>query len=111
MATNPETKPEVPWSVSSEQRSPSVQVQMLKVAFVLPWIRFLYAEGDPSAIQIAFSTHDVVVKGCGLDRLLEDVAAQRVTAIPEPARTDRFATDSDRVRIVEVNVREVVAQE
>jgi hypothetical protein len=49
----------------------------------------------------------VVVRGCGLDRLLEDLAAQRVTALHEPARTDRFLTAADPVSIIELNVVEV----
>jgi hypothetical protein len=53
----------------------------------------------------------VVVRGCGLDRLLEDLAAQRVTALPEPARTDRFLTAADPVRIIELNVSAVQEEE
>ena len=107
MVTNPESKIEVPWSVSSEQRMPGIQLILLKQTFVLPWSRFLYAEGDASEIQAVFTTHDVLVRGWGLDRLLEDLAAQRVTAIPEPARTDRFLTAAATVRISELNVSAV----
>ena len=97
MVTNPEFKIEVPWTVSTEQRTPSIQ--------------FLYAEGDSAEIQAAFSTHDVVVRGCGLDRLLEDLAAQRVAALREPARTDRFLTGAEPVRIIELNVSAVQEEE
>ena len=111
MVTNPEFKIEVPWTVSTEQRTPGIQLILLKRTFVLPWSRFLYAEGDVSEIRAAFSTHDVVVRGCGLDRLLEDLAAQRVTALHEPARTDTFLTAADPVRIIELNVSAVQEEE
>jgi len=107
MVTHPESKIEVPWTVSTEQRMPGIQLILLKRTFVLPWSRFLYAEGDASEIRAAFSTHDVVVRGCGLDRLLGDLAAQRVAALREPARTDRFLSAAEPVRITELNVVEV----
>ena len=111
MATNPESKSEVPWTVSAEQRVPGIQLILLKRTFVLPWSRFLYAEGDPSEVHVAFATHDVEVRGCGLDRLLADLAAHRVTVLREPARTDSFLSARDRVRIIELNVSQVQGEE
>ncbi len=112
MVINPETEIEVPWTVNTEQqRSPTLQLILLKRTFVLPWSRFIYAEGDLTEVVAAFTTHDVVVTGWGLDRLLADLAAQRVTAIHQPARTDQFTTVADPVRIVEVNVTEARSEE
>jgi len=112
MVINPETQIEVPWSVNTEpQRNPNLQVILLQRTYVLPWSRFIYAEGDLTEVVAAFSTHDVVVRGCGLDRLLADLAAQRVTGVRQPARTDRFTTVAEPVRIDEVNVSEARTEE
>ena len=111
MATTSESRTEVPWTVSAEQRTPGIQLILLKRTFVLPWSRFLYAEGDPSEVHVAFTTHDVEVLGCGLDRLLADLAAMRVMALREPARTDSFLSTADRVRIIELNVSQVQGEE
>lgn len=112
MVINPETQIEVPWSVNTEpQRNPALQLILLKRTFVLPWSRFIYAEGDLSEVRAAFTTHDVVVTGYGLDRLLADLAAQRVIAIRQPARSDRFVGAADPVRIIELNVTEVLSEE
>jgi len=47
--------------------------------------------------------HDVVVTGCGLDALLMDFAAQVVTVLPHPPRTEQFApAPGPRVFAVEV---------
>ena len=47
--------------------------------------------------------HDVVVTGCGLDALLADVAAQVVTVLQQPPRSEQFApTPGPRVVAVEV---------
>ena len=111
MATNPESKVTVPWTVSTDQRLPGIQLILLKRTFVLPWNRFLYAEGDPSEVYAAFTTHDVTVEGCGLDRLLADLAAHRVVSIQEPARTDQFLTAKGAVRVIALHVNMVQTQE
>ena len=111
MVINPESQVDVPWTISTEQRMPGIQFVLLQRTFVLPWNRFLYAEGDPSEVYIAFTTHDVNLKGCGLDRLLADLAAQRVATLVEPARTERFQNAADPVRIIELNVSIVENQE
>jgi hypothetical protein len=111
MVSNPESTVDVPWTVNTEQRSPGIQLILLQRTFVLPWGRFVCAEGDASEVVAAFTTHDVVVKGCGLDRLLEDIAAQRVTAVREPARTDRFLSADQPVRITELNVSKAQEEE
>jgi hypothetical protein len=112
MVTNPESQIAVPWTVNTEpQRVPALHVILLKRTYVLPWSRFIYAEGDLCGVVAAFTTHDVVVTGCGLDRLLADLAAQRVTTIRQPARTDKFLTAEAEVRIEELNVNEVQSPE
>jgi hypothetical protein len=78
----------------------------LGVTPVLPWTQFLYAEGTPSEVRAVFSLHDVVVTGCGLEALLADVAAQQVTVLREPARTEKFLP-AEGARVVTVAVRRV----
>jgi hypothetical protein len=47
--------------------------------------------------------HDVVVTGCGLDAQLADVAAQVVTVLQQPARSEQFApVPGPRIATVEV---------
>jgi len=54
-------------------------------------------------VRAVFSMHDVVVTGCGLDALLMDFAAQVVTVLPHPPRTEQFApAPGPRVFAVEV---------
>ncbi len=39
-----------------------------------------------------FATHDVVVRGAGLQVLLTDVAAHRLVGLNEPPRAERFTS-------------------
>jgi hypothetical protein len=97
---------EKPWSVDTTLRVYGLQVILLKRVYVLPWTQFLYAEGTSEEVQAFFSTHDVVVRGSGLDSLLADFAAQQITIVKQPARTDKF-TESAGPRIFELEVRRV----
>jgi hypothetical protein len=69
---------------------------------VLPWTQFLYAEGAPDTVRAVFSMHDVLVTGCGLDALLADVAAQVVTVLQQPPRSEHFAPARSARLAVEV---------
>ncbi len=100
---------EKPWLVDTAARVYGLQVILLKRAYVLPWAQFLYAEGTSEEVRALFSTHDVVVKGSGLDSLLSDFAAQQITVLKEPTRTDKF-TGSAGPRITELGVRRVEAE-
>jgi len=99
---------ERPWSVDASARARGLQVMLLKRIYSLPWSQFLYAEGTGEEVRAAFSTHDLVVKGSGLAPLLADFAAQQITVLREPARTERFMS-SEAPRISEVQVRRVEA--
>jgi hypothetical protein len=59
--------------------------------YVLPWAQFLYAEGGDDEVHLVFATHDVTVKGAGLQALLADLADRRLAGLDEPLRADRFA--------------------
>jgi hypothetical protein len=80
-----------PWAVDRDRRSYGLRVVLPKKAYVLPWAQFLYAEGALDTVRAVFSMHDVVVTGCGLNALLADVAAQVVTVLQQPPRSENFA--------------------
>jgi hypothetical protein len=57
---------------------------------ILSWNQFVYAEGSNDEMRIAFASHDVVVRGTGLDPLLRAIAANRVALIRETVRSESF---------------------
>src|SRR6266849_6475377 len=73
-----------------QARPAALEIILLKRTYVLPWIQFLYAEGGDDEVFIAFATHDVQVRGTGLQSLLSDLAAQRIAQLHEPMRRDQF---------------------
>jgi hypothetical protein len=79
---------------ADDRTSPGIHIRLLKQGFVFPWSQLVYAEGTEAELRIAFTTHDVIVRGHGLSSLLEDVATQRLTHLREPARTDKFTPAS-----------------
>jgi hypothetical protein len=92
--------------VSNEIQNPNLEVVLLKRTFVLPWSQFLFAEGGNEEIRLAFSTHDVVVIGCRLDKLLEDLSARRLSRLQEPGKADRFGS-SVGLQITSISVQKV----
>lgn len=94
------------WTVDASSRVYGLRVILLKRVYVLPWTQFLYAEGTIEEVQAFFSTHDVMVKGSGLDSLLADFASQQITVLNEPARVDKF-TGAAGPRITKLEVRRV----
>jgi hypothetical protein len=78
--------------VSTDFGSSHLEIVLLKRTFVLPWSQFLFAEGGNDEIRLAFSTHDVVVTGSRLGSLLQDLSAQKLSQLQEPARPERFAS-------------------
>jgi hypothetical protein len=93
-----------PWTIDRERRPCGLRVVLPKRTYVLPWAQFLYAEGAADMVRAVFSMHDVVVKGCGLDALLADVAAQVVTVLSQPPRFEHLAPVAGP-RVVAVEVR------
>ena len=92
------------WSVSLDNRVAGLEIALLKRTYVLPWNQFLYAEGGNDEVRAVFATHDVIIRGGGLDELLADMAMQRVAAMHEPSRPDRFSGAAPR------GIREIVVQ-
>ena len=80
-----------PWEATSHERAAGLEIVLPKRSYVLPWSQFLSAEGDGDEIRLAFTTHDVLVRGRSLDRLLADLASQRVARLQHTTRADRFA--------------------
>ena len=59
-------------------------IQLRRCAHVLPWMRFVYAEGDNDQVKIAFASHMVTVTGHGLAALVAALAAQQVVRLIQP---------------------------
>jgi hypothetical protein len=78
------------WRVGREGSQSSLEVVLIGRTYVLPWAQFLYAEGSDDEVRLVFATHDVLVRGEGLQLLLADVAAHRLVGLNEPIRADRF---------------------
>ena len=93
-----------PWTVNLEERTPALEIVVLRRTYVLPWSQFLYAEGGEDEVRIVFAAHDIVVRGSGVAALLADVAAQRVAVLREPTRADRFSGSGGRM------IREIIVQ-
>ena len=67
-----------------------LEIQLIKKTYVFPWSQFIFAEGDADEIRISFSTHDVVIIGEELNRLLTDIVSQRVNLLKEAVRAKSF---------------------
>ena len=76
--------------ITEHHATPGLQVILLKKTYVFPWSQFLCAEGTAEEVRVAFTTHDVVIKGALLGSLLEELTAQRVARLSEPERADKF---------------------
>jgi hypothetical protein len=92
------------WSVSLDDRVAALEIALLKRTYVLPWNQFVYAEGGDDEVRAVFATHEVIIRGSGLDELLNGIAAQQVEVMYEPSRTDRFSSTGPRF------IREIVVQ-
>ncbi len=93
-----------PWTVNAQERLLGLEIVLLKGSYVLPWSQFLYAEGTSEEVRAVFTTHDVFVKGSGLASLLSDFAAQQISVLQEPSRTDKFSGVAGP-RVIELTVR------
>ena len=80
-----------PWLISAGQ-PPVLEIVLFKETLILSWNQFVYAEGASDELRIAFASHDVVVKGAGLDPLLAAIAAHRVASTRESGRSERFSS-------------------
>ncbi len=78
------------WQLAEEDGSKpaSLLIQLRRQAHVLPWFRFVYAEGDNAQIQVAFASHLLTITGNGLAALLVAIAAQRVVRLILPTENE-----------------------
>ena len=79
------------WIINTAEPPATLEVVLAKQSLVLAWSQFVYAEGGADQVRIAFASHDVVVKGAGLDPLMHAIAAHRVALIREDARAGHFS--------------------
>ena len=78
------------WLLADEDGAPStsLMVQSRRRALVLPYRRFLYAQGNDAQVQIAFASHLITVTGHGLGSLLIALAAQQALRLIQPAESE-----------------------
>ena len=77
------------WQLAAKESTPvSLVVQQRAGVHILPWMRFVWAEGDNSTVKLAFASHMVTVKGQGLAALLAAVAAHGVFRLIEPSERE-----------------------
>jgi hypothetical protein len=77
---------------SQQSGVPALEVSLLDRTYVLPWNQFLYAEGGDDQVHLVFATHDVLIRGRGLNLLMTDAAAQRLAGLAEAPRAERFGS-------------------
>jgi hypothetical protein len=95
-----------PWVICAADQPPALEIVLLRQTVIISWNQFVYAEGGDDEVRLAFASHDVVVKGAGLDPLLCAIAANRVALIRESERSERFP-DSAWQFIREIVVRKI----
>lgn len=93
-----------PWIISSSEQPLALEIVLLKQTLILSWNQFVYAEGGSDELQIAFASHDVIVKGTGLDPLLGAIASHQVASIHQSVRSERFPGPAARF------IREIVVR-
>src|ERR1700759_695924 len=78
------------WLLADEEGAPStsLMVQLRRRALVLPYRRFLYAQGNDAEVQIAFASHLITVTGHGLGSLLIALATQQALRLIQPTGSE-----------------------
>src|ERR1700691_6203118 len=78
------------WQLADDDshKPASLVVQLRSGALVLPWFRFVYAEGGNTRLEVVFASHAVQISGSGLAALLAALAGQRVIRIIEPSENE-----------------------
>lgn len=99
----------LPWVMSASNPSSTLEIVLQQQTVVLSWNQLVYAEGDSEQLRIAFASHDVVIKGAGLDPLLSAIATHRVVSLRESVRAERFSAQATRF-ISEIVVRRVESE-
>lgn len=78
------------WQVVKEdgKKPTSLLVQLRNRAYILPYFRFVYAEGNNSQVKMTFTSHLVTVTGNGLAALLAALASNAVVRIIQPTENE-----------------------
>ncbi len=97
------------WTINTKESPATLEVVSAKQRLVLAWSQFVYAEGGAEQVRIAFASHDVVVKGAGLDPLLHAIATRQVASIREDTRAGHFSAGGGRF-IREISIRKIEAE-
>jgi len=97
-----------PRTTNAPERQAGLEIVLPKKTYVLPWHQFLYAEGGDDEIRVAFTTHDVRIKGSGLNSLMVELAAQQIARLEQPVRAERLTSGGGR-SIREISVVRVEA--
>jgi hypothetical protein len=69
---------------SDAAKPASLVIELRRQVYVLPYFRFVFAEGDDSRVRIAFASHFITIAGTGLAALLEAMAGNLVVRIVQP---------------------------
>jgi hypothetical protein len=96
----------VPWVVSSGDPAATLEIVLHTQTLILSWHQLVCAEGNGEELRIGFASHDVVIKGAGLDPLLSAIASHRVVSLRESLRSERFSGQAGRF-IHEIVVRRI----
>jgi hypothetical protein len=79
------------WQLAGDdgaKKPTSLVVQLRRRAYVLPYFRLIYAEGDNGLVKIAFASHLVTVTGHGLAALIAVLAMNAVARIIQPTENE-----------------------
>jgi hypothetical protein len=79
------------WQLAGEdggKKPVSLVVQLRRRAYVLPYFRFIFAEGDSGLVRIAFASHMVTVTGHGLAALIAGLATNAIVRIIQPTENE-----------------------
>ena len=96
----------VPWAISSTDPAATLEIRLQTQTVILSWYQFVCAEGNSEELRIAFASHDVLIRGAGLDALLPAITSHRVVSLRESLRSERFSGQAGRF-IQEIVVRRI----
>jgi hypothetical protein len=96
----------VPWVVSSGDPAATLEILLQTQTVVLSWHQFVCGEGNSEELRITFASHDLVIRGVGLDALLPVIASHRVVSLRESLRSECFSGQAGRF-IDEIVVRRI----
>lgn len=76
------------WQIAEEERPLALCIQQRRCAWIFPYIRLAWVEGNNSEVRMVFATHVVQLSGHGLAALLTALLSQSVVRIVEPTEAE-----------------------